>query len=81
MSFTTCKFGFRKKHSTPHTLIHLTNKIGQQPDSGNFDRGIFIDLQEAFETVDHEIIMQKLNHYGIRMVTNNWFLSYLQNQL
>ena len=42
---------------------------------------IFVDLQKAFDTVDHDILIQKLNCYGIRRVANNWFSSCLQNQL
>ena len=39
-----------------------------------------VDFQKAFDTVDHQILIQKLNYYGIRGITNNWFSSYLQNR-
>ena len=75
------QFGFRQKYSTSHALIHLTDKIREHRDSGNFACGIFVDLQKTFYTVDHDTLIQKLNRYGIRGVANNWFSSYLQNQL
>ena len=49
------------------------------PDDGNFACGIFVDLQKAFNTVDHSILLSKLCHYGIRGLTNKWFESYLAN--
>ena len=74
------QFGLRQKHSTSHALIHLTDKIREQLDKGNFACGIFVDFQKAFDTVDHQILIQKLNYYGIRGIANNWFSSYLQNR-
>ena len=74
------QFGFRQKHSTSHALIHLTDKIRDQLDKRNFACGIFVDFQKAFDTVDHQILIQKLNYYGIRGISNNWFSSYLQNR-
>ena len=41
--------------------------------------GVFVDLQKAFDTADHQILLTKLNHYGIREVSNDWFKSYLSN--
>ena len=73
------QFGFRQKYSTCYALIRLTDKIREQLDSGNFACGIFVDLQKAFDTVDHDILIEKLNHCGIREVANNWLSSYLQN--
>ena len=74
------QFGFRQKHSTSHALIHLTDKSREQLDKGNFACGIFVDFQKAFGTVDHQILIPKLNYYGIRGIANDWFSSYLQNR-
>ena len=73
------RLGFRQKYSTSHALIHLTDKIREQLDSGSFACGIFADIQKAFDTVDHDIFIPKLNPYVIRGVTNNWLSLNLQN--
>jgi len=77
---TKKQFGFRNKHSTNHALISLTENIRKQLDSGNFSCGIFIDFQKAFDTVDHQILLSKLQHHGIRGIANSWFKSYLTNR-
>jgi retron-type reverse transcriptase len=74
------QFGFRSKHSTEHALISLTESIRKNLDSGQFACGIFIDLQKAFDTVDHEILLTKLKHYGIRGIGSSWFRSFLSNR-
>ena len=74
------QFGFRAKHSTNHALFSLTETIRDALDSGNFACGIFIDLQKAFDTVDHQILLKKLEYYGVRGIANNWFRSYLSNR-
>ena len=74
------QFGFRTGHSTDHALISLTETIKASLDKKRFGCGIFIDLQKAFDTVNHDILLKKLEHYGIRGTALNWFKSYLSNR-
>ena len=71
------QFGFRKGYSTSQTLLNITQKIMDALDKGQFACGVFIDLQKAFDTVDHEILLKKLYHYGIRGTPLSLFRSYL----
>ena len=71
------QFGFRKGYSTTHAIIDLIENIENAIDNNKFACGLFIDLRKAFDTVDHGILLQKLYHYGIRGLSNNWFKSYL----
>ena len=74
------QFGFRQQYSTSHALVNITENIRKALDGGNIACGIFVVLQKAFDTVDHQIFLTKLNHYGIRGVSNDWFKSYLSNR-
>ena len=74
------QFGFRPKYWTAHALINLTETIRQSLDEGSFGCGIYVDLQKAFDAVDHKILLHKLEYYEIRGVCNDWFKSYLSNR-
>ena len=76
-SLYALQFGFRKKFSTTQALLTLTENVKQEIDNGNFGCGIFIDFQKAFDTVDHNILLNKLSYYGIRGKSNDWFKTYL----
>ena len=69
-SLYSLQFGFRSKHSTAHALIQITEKIKNALDNGNHACGVFIDLQKAFDTVNHDILVDKLSYYGIRGTSN-----------
>ena len=74
------QFGFQKNNSTAHAIICLIDHIEMAMDNNLFIGGTFIDLQKAFDTVDHNILLHKLSHYGIRDLANSWFSSYLSNR-
>ena len=74
------QYGFRARHSTNHCLLDLTENIRKTIDKNEYAVGVFVDLQKAFDTVDHNILLSKLSHYGIRGVSLNWFRSYLSNR-
>ena len=74
------QYGFRPKYSTNHALIDITEKIREALDKNKIAAGVFVDFQKAFDTVNHKILIKKLEHYGIRGTLNKWFESYLTNR-
>ena len=74
------QYGFRKGRSTQHAIITLVDKITKSQDMGDIVIAILIDLKKAFDTVDHKILLRKLNAYGIRGNMLKWFESYLSNR-
>ena len=76
----TNQYGFRKHMSTIHALIQITEKIKSSIEAGKVGVGIFIDLKKAFDNVNHDILLMKLDHYGVRGTANEWFRSYLSNR-
>ena len=74
------QFGFRSKHSTTHATLLITDRIQKAIEDGQFSCGIFLDFSKAFDTVNHNILISKLNHYGVRGIAKDWFISYLHNR-
>ena len=74
------QYGFRPGHSTELALISATNKLYKALDGKNSAVGVFLDLSKAFDTIDHNILLDKLAFYGIRGITLTWFQNYLCNR-
>ena len=76
-AFYIYQFGFRNNHSTNHALIEITEQIRNACDKNLFTCGVYLHLQKAFDTVNHESLLSKLKHYGIKGTSYNWFKSFL----
>ena len=74
------QFGFRNNYSTNHTFISLTEIIRNALNNGKFACGVFVNLQKAFDTVNQDDLLSKLNHYSIRGVAFDWFKGYLSDR-
>ena len=60
--------------------MSIVENIQAQLDDGKYSAGIFVDLKKASDTVDHNILLEKLDYYHVRGITNEWFTSYLKNR-
>ena len=65
------QFGLRQQYAISHALNNITENIRKVVDDGNIGCGVFVDLQKAFDTVDHRILLAKLSPYGIHGVSND----------
>ena len=76
------QYGFRCKHSTIHPIIHLLNHCSSAYNerSSETTLAIFCDLSKAFDVINHDILLRKLNNYGIRGIANTWLRSYLSGR-
>lgn len=74
------QFGFRKQHSTVHALQTATSSVLQSMNSRSQSIGLFLDFSKAFDTLNHSILLKKLEHYGFRGVVLNLLTDYLSNR-
>ena len=74
------QYGFRSQHSCQDAISELVGKILKNMEEQKYTMAVFIDLSKAFDTLEHEVLFAKLEKYGIRGTTLNWFRSYLTNR-
>jgi hypothetical protein len=74
------QFGFRKGRSTAQAITEITDTLKTAIDNNLLTCAIFLDFSKAFDTVNHQILLKKIQNYGIRGVPLNWFTSYLTNR-
>ena len=74
------QYGFRKGHSTTHAVLDFLKQITEAQEKGDECLGIFCDLSKAFDTINHELLLKKMEHYGIDGMSLQWFRSYLTNR-
>ena len=74
------QFEFGKDFSTNHAISTLLGSTQKALDDRQFACRIFVDLEKVFDTISHDILLEKLNHYDIRCISNDWFRSYLSDR-
>ena len=74
------QYGFRKGHSTFMAVMEMYDKISEARDNSHFSIDVSLDLSKAFDTVNHDILISKLSHYGIRGICLDWIRDYLKGR-
>ena len=74
------QFGFRSKYSTSLAVTYFTDTIRKEMDRGKLTGAVFIDFRKAFDTVDHAVLIKKMEMLGVRGVQLKWFTDYLSNR-
>lgn len=77
---SSTQYGFQRGLSTYMALLDMQSNIVDSMDDNKFSLGIFFDLSKAFDTVNHNILANKLEYYGFRGISKFWFIDYLKNR-
>ena len=77
---TENQYGFCKLFSTEHAILELSDRVISELDQGHSPLAIFLDLSKAFDTLNHDILLSKLQYYGIKNSAFNWLKTYLENR-
>ena len=78
--FFTSQYGFRNSHSTEFAALEIIDRIISEMDNNKVPLNIYLDLSKAFDTLDHDILLEKLSYYGIRGESHDLIKSYLTNR-
>ena len=74
------QFGFTEGRGTNEAILKIVNFISESLNQGDYCIGIFLDIKKCFDTIPHDILLLKLENYGIRGILNDWFKSFLSNR-
>ena len=74
------QYGFRAKHSCEHAIADLVGHVLKNQQQNRYTAALFLDLSKAFDTLNHTLLLKKLEIYGIRGVALDWFNSYLSGR-
>ena len=78
--FYSSQYGFRANHLCEHAVMEMVGRVIQAREEQLYSMGIYLDLSKAFDTLDHKLLLQKLERYGVRGPAHDWYRSYLQGR-
>ena len=74
------QYGFQPQRSTIDAIAKFTSNVALLTENKDTTMAVFLDLSKAFDTIDHNILLDKLNYYGIRGLALEWFRNYLSDR-